>query len=239
MPELTVLLSHGNAQDLAYLRELVGTLHRRLSIPVQFLAYEYPGYSLSNLPVSEQMCLYAAEGAYIYAREELGIPPERIVAWGISLGTGPAVHMAAQFPVARLILQSPYTSIAATVVGESCAKRLRCMDLLRSREKAEQINCEVLLYHGDRDNVVPPENSTELAALLREVDGPHFYAGAGHNDLLFPGMGIRYHGSCKDPYSMIDDFLGKAMLDAHDQSARGEQEPVELNNDVRGTELAT
>ena len=143
--ELTVIISHGNAQDLAYLRDLVNTLHRRLSVPVQFLAYEYPGYSLSQLPTSEQMCLQAGEAAYLYARHELSIPDERIVAWGISLGTGPAVHISAKFPVSRLILQSPYTSIAATVVGQTCAKRLYCMDLLRNREKAAKVNCEVTL----------------------------------------------------------------------------------------------
>ena len=101
----------------------------------------------------------------------------------------------------------------------------------------------MLIYHGDEDRVVPAENSTELAAIFKQVDGPHFYPGAGHNDLLFPGMSSGHHGRAHSPYTILNDFLGKAMLYAHEQSCGDEQDPIESgeNNDVnvvRSAELA-
>ena len=50
--------------------------------------------------------------------------PERIVAWGFSLGTGVAVALASEHPVGKLILEAPYI-----VDG----RRRRCALLVRCR----------------------------------------------------------------------------------------------------------
>jgi len=41
---------------------------------------------------------------------ELGVPTDRIVAYGESLGSGQAVRLAAERPVAAIVLEAPLTS---------------------------------------------------------------------------------------------------------------------------------
>lgn len=183
---MTFIISHGNGQDLQYLTTDVVPRLRGLKTPVNIVCYEYPGYSLSPLPTSEQMIIRAAEATYHYVRERLGMPSQSIVVYGISLGTGPAMHIAATQEVGGLILQSPYTSIGATKVGLACARRLSCIDLFQSYRLASRVGVPVQMYHGAVDEVVPPICSVELAPMFREVFGgePVFCPGAGHNDVI-------------------------------------------------------
>jgi hypothetical protein len=98
--QLTLIISHGNGQDLQYLTtDVVPRLRAGLRTPVNIVCYEYPGYSLSPLPTSEALCLRAAEATYRYVRKQLRVPARQVVAYGISLGTGPAVHLAAHHKV--------------------------------------------------------------------------------------------------------------------------------------------
>lgn len=183
--EFTLIISHGNGQDLQYLANDIVPRLAGLKISVNIVCYEYPGYSLSPLPTSEGLCLAAADVAYGYVRYQLGIPPHQIVMYGISLGTGPAVHIAAKYDVGGMILQSPYTSIGATKVGLSWAKRLCCIDLFRSYSLASSVRAPVLMYHGAIDDVVPAQCTRELAPLFPAVfDQPVYVNKAGHNDLI-------------------------------------------------------
>jgi len=98
--QLTLIISHGNGQDLHYLStDVVPRLRAGLRTPVNIVCYEYPGYSLSPLPTSEALCLRAAEATYRYVRKQLRVPASKIVVYGISLGTGPAVHTASHHEV--------------------------------------------------------------------------------------------------------------------------------------------
>ena len=45
---------------------------------------------------------------------------ERIYIFGRSIGTGPAVQLASQFPIGGLILVSPFTSIKASLALDTC-----------------------------------------------------------------------------------------------------------------------
>jgi pimeloyl-ACP methyl ester carboxylesterase len=210
---LTLLISHGNGQDLQYLVEDVVLRLRCLGTPVNLVCYEYPGYSLSGLPTSEGLILSAADAAYNHVRYVLGIPPEQIVVYGISLGSGPAVYTAASYDVGGLILQSPYTSIGATKVGLDCAKILCLVDLFQSYRRAAGVSAPVLLYHGDSDPVVPPVCSRQLASLFPNVFGkPMFCHGAGHNDVIEL---LHYRN---EYLPMIESFL-KHVLHAKSSSA--------------------
>jgi pimeloyl-ACP methyl ester carboxylesterase len=183
--ELTLLISHGNGQDLDFLVNTVAPRFRDLPTPINIVCYEYPGYSLSPLPTSESLCLMAAEAAYRYVRHDMGVPPEKIVAYGISLGTGTAVHVAANFEVGGLILQSPYASLASVKLGMKVAKWLSCMDLFLSYRNAPKVNVPVLLFHGSKDKVVPTQGSIDLATLFpRMYKEPIIVDGAGHNDVI-------------------------------------------------------
>jgi pimeloyl-ACP methyl ester carboxylesterase len=115
---LTLLYTHGNAEDLGDILDLLR--HTSTLLDVSILAVEIPGYSISEAEQpSEELMYEAAENAYAYLVTTLGIPPERIVPYGRSLGSAPAVHVASNHPEIRgLILVSPLKSGGHAFAGE-------------------------------------------------------------------------------------------------------------------------
>ena len=120
--KITILFSHGNAEDL-------GMMYRRMkemamSLCANVLAYDYTGYGLStphNVAPSEKMCYRNIEAAYHHLTEVMKIPPSEIVLYGRSLGSGPSCYLAKKTAekgnsVAGLILHSPFLSIYRIVI---------------------------------------------------------------------------------------------------------------------------
>ena len=103
----TLLLSHGNAEDLGSTMPLLTGL-RDLGFSV--FAYDYRGYGRSEGTPSEARVYADIDAAYEHLVRELRVRPERIVAHGRSLGAGAAVDLAARRPLAGLVLESPFVS---------------------------------------------------------------------------------------------------------------------------------
>src|SRR4051794_17071561 len=74
------------------------------------LIVSYRGYSGSTGAPTEAGLRQDARAAYGWLAER--VAPERIVLYGESLGTGIAVGLAAERPVAGVVLDAPYTSTA-------------------------------------------------------------------------------------------------------------------------------
>src|SRR5690349_683895 len=72
------------------------------------LMVSYRGYSGSSGSPSEEGLKTDARAAYEWLRRSY--ESSRIVAYGESLGTGVAVRLASEAPVAGLVLDAPYTS---------------------------------------------------------------------------------------------------------------------------------
>src|SRR5207237_6153561 len=81
----------------------------------------------------------------------------RIAVWGESLGSGVAVALAAEHPVGRIILESPFTSAADVGAARYwfVPVRLLMKDQFRSDLRVGKITAPVLVIHGDRDWIVP------------------------------------------------------------------------------------
>jgi len=81
--EPVLLWSHGNAEDLQSLRPLITYIsnHRDCGI----LAYDYPGYGLSEGEASEKGCYQNIRAAWNYLTEDLRVDPARIIILGQSL----------------------------------------------------------------------------------------------------------------------------------------------------------
>jgi fermentation-respiration switch protein FrsA (DUF1100 family) len=105
--DFVVLYLHGNGGTIAYrARRIVGFAELGWGVMLP----EYRGYGGNPGTPSEQGLLLDARAAYARLAS-MGIGPERILLWGESLGTGLAVHLAAEHGVACLLLESPYTSM--------------------------------------------------------------------------------------------------------------------------------
>ena len=146
------------------------------------VALNYRGYGGSDGKPSETGIILDAKAAYDFAASRYGAG--RIVLWGESLGTGVAVALAAENPVARVLLESPYTSIAdvAASVYWFVPVRLLLVDSFRSDQRIAKVTAPVLVVHGERDNVV---RFTFGERLYELIPGPKQFIrlpNAGHND---------------------------------------------------------
>src|SRR5882724_5625843 len=127
-----VIYFPGNGDFLA---GAVGRLRAITSGGIGLVALSYRGYAGSSGQPSENGLLQDAAAAYAFASARYGA--ERIVVWGFSLGTGVAVTVAAEQPVAKLILEAPYTSTAdvAASIFWFAPVRLMMRDQFRSDQR--------------------------------------------------------------------------------------------------------
>ena len=114
-----------------------------------------------------------------------GVPPERTVVYGESLGTGVAVKMAAARETAGVILESPYTSIAEVAQTHYwyLPAKWMVLDKWDSMAKVGQIQSPLLVIHGSRDKTVPTRYGRRLFAAAPDPKDLFILDGGAHNDL--------------------------------------------------------
>jgi fermentation-respiration switch protein FrsA (DUF1100 family) len=175
-----VLYLHGNGGAL------VNRLNRFRGLIANgngLLALSYRGYGGSSGSPSEAGLLADAAAAYAFAAARY--PASRIVVFGESLGTGVAIWLAATSPVARVILQAPYTSIVelAAAAYSFLPVRLLLKDTYRSDERVGRVTAPMLIIHGERDRVVPIRYGERLYALIHAPKKFVRFPEGGHVDL--------------------------------------------------------
>ena len=186
----TVLLSHGNAEDLGGVLPSLPPL-RDLGFGV--FAYDYRGYGLSQGRASEQHVYADIEAAYDYLTRELRVPAARIILYGRSLGAGAAVDLAARQSVGGLILESPFLTAFRVMTRIP----LFPFDRFRNVDKIGRVRCPVLVMHGEADEIVPLWHGQQL---FERAPGPKMFLavpGAHHNDFMWVA-GARYVTALRD-----------------------------------------
>lgn len=114
-------------------------------------------------------------------------PENPVVVFGQSVGTGPAVHVAAHRAVAGVVLISPFTSMLSLVKEKVSwiPARLLLASPFRSDLEVERVKAPVLIFHGDRDMLIPIEHGRALAALVKAHVTFETIPDAGHAEGLF------------------------------------------------------
>jgi fermentation-respiration switch protein FrsA (DUF1100 family) len=107
------------------------------------------------------------ERVYSFVQKEWNLPESRIVLFGQSIGSGPSVWMASQAPnLGGLILQSGYTSIRDLVAQEvGWFVKWVVWNRWNSKKIIKDVQCPILLMHGEKDDLIHPNHSRELANL--------------------------------------------------------------------------
>jgi pimeloyl-ACP methyl ester carboxylesterase len=178
----TLLFFHGNGGTVCG-----RALHvQHLSSPDwDLVMLEYPGYGGDVLPPSQERILANALAAFDLFHADA--PRRPILAFGESLGTGPATYLAARRPVAALVLQTPYPSINAIAAGRY--KVIPVSLLNRSPFPAEdwapQVACPVLILHGTSDEIIPYELARRQARNFRHLLDFETFVGAHHTDMPY------------------------------------------------------
>jgi len=188
----TVIYSHSNAEDLALIIQHVDKLVQEVRVDV--FAYEYVGYSLSRFEQnskepSEKGCIQSIEAAWRYCVDELDIPPKQIIIFGRSIGSGPAIALAAKDGVedsryspqdiGGMVLLSPIES-GARVFSSMITNSL---DMFKNYEKMRNIKCPVAIIHPTNDQVVPVANGKALHMECKNPFHPLWIENCGHNDV--------------------------------------------------------
>jgi fermentation-respiration switch protein FrsA (DUF1100 family) len=186
-PDKPVLLYfHGNAGGLADRAEVFDALaHDGYGV----LAVSYRGFFGSTGAPTEAGLHRDALAAYDAALA-VGYPASRIVGFGESLGTGVAVALAAERPLAALILEAPYTSTAdvAADIYWMFPVRLMMWDQFRSDRAIRKVHVPLLVMHGENDGIVPIRFGQRLFELANAPKEFVRIPGAGHLFLLMPGI---------------------------------------------------
>jgi fermentation-respiration switch protein FrsA (DUF1100 family) len=152
---LTFIAFHGNAGNISQRAEV----YRFLSeLPVNVLAVEYRGYGRSEGTPNEAGLYLDAQAGLDYLVHERGIPPNRIVAFGQSLGTAVAVDLATKRPLAGVILEAPFPSVRA--VTSRIYPFLPGLGLIAKSKfntggKLARPHPPVMITHCNQDPVIP------------------------------------------------------------------------------------
>jgi fermentation-respiration switch protein FrsA (DUF1100 family) len=175
-PAPLLIFTHGNGELADYWIDEFDEA-RRAGIGV--LLAEYPGYGAAPGSPSEASIVRSAMALYDWAANDARVDPKRIVAHGRSLGGGAAARLAIERPVAALILESAFTSVA-DFAARFMAPPFLVRDPFDNRQALRAYRGPLLVIHGTHDTIVPIAHGRELAAL---VAGARFHEmNCGHND---------------------------------------------------------
>jgi uncharacterized protein len=175
-----ILYFHGNGGSLRYRAD---RFHKLISSGLGLVAVEYRGFGGSSGSPTEAGLIADAEAGYDFAAARY--PAQQIVLWGESLGTGPAVALATEKSVGRVILEAPFTSAAAVAAATYWFLPVRWLmkDQFRSDERIANITAPVLILHGAQDDIVPYAMGERMFDLTRARKHIVRFLDGGHSDL--------------------------------------------------------
>ena len=199
-----VLFFHGNAQEV-YSWALV---HEDLAaLQCGMLLIDYRGYGKSGGSPTEDG-LYADGGAAVRWLDAAGVAESRVVVFGKSLGGAVACEVARGRGFAGLVLESTFTSLASVArnLFPFMPKYAPDPGMYDSLAKLPEIDCPVLVIHGDVDSLIPLPEGLALFEAANQPKELFVVEGAGHNDVSIVA-GARYG-------DRIREWLDRATVEA-------------------------
>jgi hypothetical protein len=190
--DVWVLYLHGNASTVAS-RMNVNHYTRLRELGLNVLAPEYRGYNgLEGLP-SEAGVAADARAAYDYLRDREGIPAERLVIFGWSLGAAVAVGLAATADSRAVVLEGAPASIAD--IGQEQYPLFPIRWIIRNPfnaiEQVGAIRAPLLFLHSPEDTMVPFKEGRRLfdaapsPKTFVEVRGGHIESSEIDRDVFY------------------------------------------------------
>lgn len=192
-PELPfIVYYHGNA---GHVGDRMAKISHFAAAGFGVLAVSYRGYGRSNGLPSEAGLYADARAALTHALHKLGLEAHQVMLYGESLGTGIATQMAKDMadsgtPVAGLVLEAPYTSVArrAQEMYPFLPAAWLARDKYHSINKIAAVRCPVLIFHGERDTVIPVRHGRALLAKALEPKQGIFFPDVDHTAFDFPTL---------------------------------------------------
>src|SRR5262249_553553 len=150
-----VLYCHGNAGNLSWRQTAMWDWLERFgeSLPI----FGHPRYGPREGSRNELGCYAAGEAAFAWLTKQQGIPAERVILYGKSLGGGVAVELATHHPHRALVLAKTFTSLPemAQEVYPWLPGRWLARTQFNNLAKLPQCAGPVFIAHGDCDGLIP------------------------------------------------------------------------------------
>lgn len=177
-----VVVFHGNA---GHMGDRVPKLGPLLDEGFGLFFASYRGYG-GNPGKPTEADLTADSRSVLDWLQDQGVGVDRTVLYGESLGTGVAVTLATERPVAAVVLEAPYTSIAELSQYHYwyLPARWLILDPWDSLQRVPNLRAPLLVLHGDRDPTVPVRYGRRLFAAAPEPKEMLEIEGGGHVDLF-------------------------------------------------------
>jgi fermentation-respiration switch protein FrsA (DUF1100 family) len=172
----TMLVSHGNAEDLGYTMPFLKKLNEN---GFSVFSYDYQGYGTSEGRPAEKNVYQDVRAAYDYLVNKLNVQPTQIVLYGKSLGAAAAIDLASQAPVGGVIIESAFTTAIRTVTQYPIFP----FDRFNNIDKIKKVTAPVLVIHGKNDAIIPLSHSEKLYEAANCPKDFLWIEDAGHNDL--------------------------------------------------------
>jgi pimeloyl-ACP methyl ester carboxylesterase len=168
-----VFYLHGNGGALDSWGDVAATY---TALHYNVFLLDYRGYGKSGGTITNQAQLLA-DADTVYRQLLPKYSENHTVILGYSLGTGPAAWLAARHHPKLLILQALYFSMrdmAARLYPFVPGFVLRYP--MPTNELIGRVSAPVMLFHGDRDEVIDYNSTLRLKALLKPTDKLHCVA---------------------------------------------------------------
>lgn len=177
----TVIYFHGNASHMGNRTGIYAALAEQ---GFGVLGVSYRGYGKSGGSPSEYGLYNDARAAIGFLKKQKFIHTEHMILYGESLGTGVAVQMATEYPIGMLVLEAPYTAVAARAaeIYFYIPVKLLIQDKFDTLSKIARVKAPMLLFHGERDTTIPVAHGQAVLSAATCRKKAFFFPEVNHND---------------------------------------------------------
>jgi uncharacterized protein len=178
---IAVLVAAGNAGNRSLRAPLAAALARN---GLAVLLFDYRGYGGNRGRPTQASLARDVRAALRFLSDEVGLPRDRLLYFGESLGAAVVTELATDEEPLGLVLRSPFVDLAS--VGRVHYPFLPVRSLLRDRfplaEQLARVRVATTVVYGSDDTIVPPEQSRAVAAAAGGPTRVVEIEGADHND---------------------------------------------------------
>jgi len=198
----TIIFFHGNG-EIARDYDEIARFYRQIG--VNLLVWDYRGYGLSTGSPTAGNLLFDAKNIFSQTGEicrQMGINLDRVFVMGRSLGSAAAIEIAVHGGknLAGLIIESGFSDTFALLARLGIYIHNVNDELIgfNNLEKIGEISIPTLFIHGDKDVLIPYDDSQQLFdSCIVESKKLVLIPGGHHNDLIYVGSKI-YFDAIKD-----------------------------------------
>lgn len=175
-----LLFFHGNAGNISHRLDSLRIFH---GLGLSVLIFDYRGYGRSTGRPSEPGTHEDARAAWRHVVDERGVPAERLLLFGRSLGGAVAARLAAEQLPRGLILESTFRSVPDLAAELYPFLPVRLLARIEYPVEATlpSVNAPVLVIHSREDEIIPFRHGEALYAAARQPKQLLELRG-GHND---------------------------------------------------------